>query len=100
MAYAVANAWLLTTHVVVEPSGLWVRSGLLGFGRVRHIPVDDIDDITINVGSRAGSRSYHDIKIQRVDGKLVHAGRAIRDRREAEWLIERMWRGLGLEGRP
>ncbi|NIR44239.1 MAG: hypothetical protein GWN99_08935 [Gemmatimonadetes bacterium] len=98
IGYAVVTAWLLTTHVIAEASGIWIRSGLLGFGGVRHIPADDIDDITLDIGSRAGNRSYYDIKIQRANGKRVYAGRAIPDRREAEWLIERMRNGLGLEG--
>jgi hypothetical protein len=79
-----------TTHVICEDSGIWVKSGLLGFGRIRHIPVDDIDDITHKIGMHVGKRPYYDIKIERTDGKTVYAGRAIRDKREAEWLIERM----------
>jgi hypothetical protein len=97
LGHAVVASWLLTTHIVSEPSAIWVRSGVLGFGRIRHVPVEEIDDIVLKIGMQAGNRPYYDIKIMTDNGKKVNAGSAIRDKREAEWLIERMWRGLDVE---
>jgi hypothetical protein len=97
LAYGVASAWLGTTHVVCEHTGIWVRSGILGFGRIRQVPADEIDDIDLKIGMHVGKRPYYDIKIVRSSGKSVHAGRAIRDKREARWLVERMASALDLE---
>lgn len=97
LGYAVVASWLLTTHIVAEPSGIRAKSGVLGFGRIRQVPLNEIDDIVLKIGMQAGNRPYYDIKIVRDSGKKVKAGSAIRDKREAEWLIETLWRGLDVE---
>jgi hypothetical protein len=40
-------------------------------------------------------RLYYDVEIRRNDGKKVVAGRAVRDKREAEWLAATIKRALG-----
>jgi hypothetical protein len=97
LAYAVMVGWFLTTHIVSEPSGIWVKSAVLGFSRIRRVPIAEIEDITLKIGMQAGHRPYYDIKIVRSTGRDVTAGHAVRDKQEAEWLIGRMWNGLGLK---
>jgi len=92
--FAVFQAWLGTTRVVLTPSEARVRYGPLG--RTRTVEADDIDDVTLKVGMQAGKRPYYDIQIVKRDGKKLYCGRSIRDKREAEWLVERMKEALAL----
>ena len=97
LAMVVLGAWFATTHVVVDSSGLSIKYGMLGLGHRKTVAADDVEDITLAIGMRAGNRPYYDIRVVRLDGKKVPAGGSIRDKREAEWLVERIWKGLDIE---
>jgi hypothetical protein len=45
----------------------------------------------------SGNTVYYDIRLVRRDGVRLHAGSSIRDKSEAEWLVEQMKTRLGLE---
>jgi hypothetical protein len=92
LLFAVFQAWLGTTHVALTPSEARVRYGPLG--RTRTVKADDIDDVTLEVGMQAGKRPYYDIRIVKSDGKKLYCGRSIRDKLEAEWLVEKMKEAL------
>ncbi|UCC81777.1 MAG: hypothetical protein JSW46_12295 [Gemmatimonadota bacterium] len=92
--FAVFQAWLGSTRVVLTPDRAHVSYGLLG--RTRTVEADDIDDVRLKIGMQAGNRPYYDIQIVKSDGKKVYCGRSIRDKREAEWLAERMREALEL----
>jgi len=90
----VFQLWLGSTRVTLTPDAARVVYG--PFGRCRTIAADDIDDIVLKIGMQAGKRPYYDIQIARADGKKLYAGRSVRDKREAEWLVETMAEALGL----
>jgi hypothetical protein len=91
---AVFQAWLGSTRVALTPDQARISHGPLG--RTRTIPAGDIDDVTLKIGMQAGNRPYYDIQIVNSDGKRVYAGRSIRDKQEAEWLLEQMRQALEL----
>ncbi|UCC72772.1 MAG: hypothetical protein JSV86_20860 [Gemmatimonadota bacterium] len=91
---AVFQLWLGSTRVVLTHGAARISHSPLA--RTRTISADDIDDVTLKIGMQAGNRPYYDIQIVRSDGKKLYAGRSIRDKREAEWLVERMKEALGL----
>ncbi len=98
LAYALLGVWLGTTRVIVTSSAAEVCRGLLGLGLTRRIAVDDIEDVILNIGMQSGSTAYYDIRLVLRDGKQLHAGSSLRDKREAAWLVEQMKTRLGLEG--
>lgn len=87
--------WLQRTTVVAGPDHLRVRHSILGLGRNREFRSADVEDITLPIGMQSGSTPYYDIQVRLRDGGKVKAGGAIRDKREARWLVERVWEGLG-----
>lgn len=92
--FAVFQAWLGSTRVVLTPDEVRVSYGPLG--RTRRVDADHIDDVVLKIGMQAGNRPYYDIQIVKSDGKKVYCGRSIKDKREAEWLVERMNEALEL----
>jgi hypothetical protein len=42
--------------------------------------------VTTRIGYQQGTTPFYDISIDTTAGKRVAAGRAVRDKREAEWL--------------
>ncbi|KPK80965.1 MAG: hypothetical protein AMS25_08235 [Gemmatimonas sp. SM23_52] len=62
----------------------------------RHV-IHEIDDIVLKIGIQSGNTAYYDIRFVRRDGVQLHAGSSVRDKREAEWLVEQMKTRLGLE---
>jgi hypothetical protein len=93
---AVLSLWFGTTRVALTPSEAEVSHSTLGLGRTRTVPADDIDDIGLKIGMQVGNRPFYDIQIIKTNGKKVPAGSAVRDKREAEWLVEQMKEALEL----
>jgi hypothetical protein len=58
------------------------------------VPAHNIDDVTLKIGMQAGNRPYYDIQIVKRDGKKFFAGRSIKDKQEAEWLMEQIREAL------
>jgi hypothetical protein len=81
---------LVNAHTVA------VASGYLSPGRERSLAASEIADISTAIGMQAGSTPYYDLVIVRKGGKKVIAGRALRDKREAEWLAITLKNALGL----
>jgi hypothetical protein len=74
-----------------------IASDYLAPGRERTISAADIADVTIKIGMQAGSTPYYEVVIVRKDGKRVVAGRSLRDKREAEWLVGTLKAAMGLQ---
>jgi hypothetical protein len=72
-----------------------ITQGFLGLGRTRHIPATDVLDIATHTSMQANARYYADLALVRRSGGRVVLGRAIREKREAEWLADRLLRALG-----
>jgi hypothetical protein len=90
----VFQLWLGSTRVVLTPDEARVSYGPLG--RTRRVQADDIDDVTLKIGMQAGKRPYYDIQIVKSNGKRLYSGRSIKDKQEAEWLVEQMKEALEL----
>lgn len=95
LAMAAANLWFGTSQVLATGSGLEITQGFLGLSRTRRIPAGEIEDITTRTVMQANARYYADLMVALRAGGRAALGRAIRERREAEWLADRLLRALG-----
>ena len=91
----VLDLWLRVTTVVAANGSLTVASGYVMTGAERTLPASAIQDVTTRIGMQAGTRPYYDIVVNTRDGKKVIAGRALRDKREAEWLAATIKQAVG-----
>jgi hypothetical protein len=89
--------WLRVSRVAAGNGSLTVASGYLAAGDGRTLPASAIDDVTTRITMQAGARPYYDIVVTTKDGKKITAGRAVRDKREAEWLAARIKQALGVK---
>jgi hypothetical protein len=90
------DQWLGVSRVTADRGTLSIERGYVVPGRAHVIEGGRIADITTKIGMQAGSRPYYDIVIVRKDGKRMTAGRGLRNKREAEWLVERLKIAVGL----
>jgi hypothetical protein len=88
--------WLGVSRITATAGSLLVASGLGEAARERSVATSSIADVTTAIGMQAGATPYYDVVVQQKDGKKVVAGRAVRDKREAEWIALTIKRGLGL----
>jgi hypothetical protein len=100
LIFGTLQIWLGVSRVTVDAGTLSVATGYLAPGRERRLALGEIADVSIAIGMQAGSRPYYDVVILRKNGKKVIAGRALRDKREAEWLAATIKSALGLESKP
>lgn len=92
---AAANLWFGTSRILANTDGLEITQGFLGLGRTRLIPADQVREITTQTGMQANARYYSDLALQLQGNRRLVLGRAIREKREAEWLADRLLRALG-----
>lgn len=92
---AAANLWFGTSQILATLDGMEITQGFLGLGRTRHVPAADVLDIATHTSMQANARYYANLALVRRSGGRVILGRAIRERREAEWLADRLLRALG-----
>ena len=100
LLYMVLQVWFGTSTVVVNRSGLRVRSGLFGGGKFQEIAAAEISSIEALIRSQQGGATgtpFYDILLTKTDGKKVTLGQTLRDKQEAEWLVEQMKNNLGLQ---
>jgi hypothetical protein len=100
LVFGLLQLWLEVSQVTVDAGTLTVATGYLSPGRERRLTVGEIADVSTAIGMQAGSRPYYDVVIGRKNGKKVIAGRAVREKREAEWLAMTIKSALGLESKP
>ena len=98
LLFFVIQLWFSTSHLVVDHNSLVMTNGLLGLGRTRTIPASDITGITTTIGMTAGTTVYRDLQILCGTGRKLTVARAIRDPRQAEWLVAELARALGRPG--
>jgi len=102
LLWITAQLWLGTTRVVIGSGGLTVQSGLLGVGKVRQIPLAEIETISDKISAQQGGATgtpYYDIELNLRDGKKVTLGRMVRDKHETKWLVEEMRRLAGVQAK-
>jgi uncharacterized membrane protein YedE/YeeE len=94
LTVAVLDLWLEVSRVTVRAGTLAWASGYLAPGRETTLRASEIADVTTAIGMQAGSTPYYDITVVRRNGKKVKVGNAIRNKPEAEWLVETIKRQL------
>jgi hypothetical protein len=100
--YLVLQMWFGTSIVIVNTGQLRVRSGLFGRGKWQEVLVSDISAIDAVIRSQQGGASgtpYYNIELIENDGRKITLGETIRDKEEAEWLVNEMRRHLGLQSK-
>ena len=96
---AAVDLWFSTTRVVIGAGKVKIRRSTLGVASTKEIPFSEIEEVKLSIGMQQSktatqsAKAYYDIEIHRKFGKKVKAGRNIRNKREAEWIVEQM-RGL------
>jgi hypothetical protein len=95
LIYMTLQLWFAVSRVTVNASTVAVASGYLFPGSENTLTTSEISDVSTAIGMQAGSTPYYDLVIALKNGKKVIAGRAVRDKREAEWLAITMKKTLG-----
>jgi hypothetical protein len=98
----VADLWFGSTTVTIGAGTVRRRHGMFGLGSTRVIPCQIINSLDLHIGMQSSGRSgipYYDLRATFTTGKHKHLGDGIRNKRHAEWLIERMRQEIGLGAR-
>jgi hypothetical protein len=103
MLYITIQMWFGTTRVVIGGGLLSLQDGLLGGGKVRQFRCADIQSINTKITAQQGGATgtaYYDIQMS-VPGRTmkVTLGRTLRNKHEADWLVERMRTLVGLKSK-
>ena len=97
---AAVDLWFSHTRVVIESGKVKITRSTLGFSSTKEIAISEIDQVKLNIGMQQSqtatqsARAYYDIEIHPKSGKKFKAGRNIRNKREAEWLVDQMRRRI------
>jgi len=86
LVYFTLQAWLGVTRVMAGDGQVAVATGWLMPGRERTLRAAEIAGVTARIGYQQGNTPFYDVSIETTAGKRIVAGRAVRDKREAEWL--------------
>jgi hypothetical protein len=89
------DLWMGVSRVTVDRGMLTLATGYLHPGRERAVSASEISDVKAIMAMKSGSTPYYDIAVIRKSGKKLRAGRAVRDKREAEWLAGIIKRAMG-----
>jgi hypothetical protein len=88
--FGLIHMLLWSTRVTITPQEVRLESGIGPWRRLTVIPRAEVAEFKLAVGMQAGRRAYHDIHLHRTTGKIVTLASALADKREAEWLLDRM----------
>ncbi len=90
MIYVVLLMWLGHSRIRVGRERIVVTSGLAFLTRSASMPAASFADVSVKVGMRSGNTPYYDLALVDDGGKKLKAGSSIKDKREAEWLADRI----------
>lgn len=97
--YATIDAWLGTRRVRVRPGMLRVTHKILGLGGTSEHRADEVEGFSLEMSGRMGSTPYYDLAVKRRGKrKPTPLAGGIRDKREAEELLELVRRSFGAAG--
>jgi hypothetical protein len=94
LLYFALQAWLGVTRVTAGDGQVTIATGWLVPGRERTLRAAEIAGVTTRIGYQQGNTPFYDISIDTTAGKRVAAGRAVRDKREAEWLAATIMKAI------
>lgn len=86
MLIAVLDMWMGVSRVTVDAGTVTLATGYLWPGKERTFRASEIADVSAIMAMRSGRTVYYDVVLVKPNGKKIRAGRAVRDKREAEWL--------------
>lgn len=95
LVFGMLDLWFGTTRAVIDPRGVKVSRRYLGLGTTRDVPSEEIEGFELKIGMQNNRTLYYDIHIRLRDGKKQRVGPEIREKREAEWLLEAMRESFG-----
>jgi hypothetical protein len=90
----VISLWFGSARVRVGHGEIAIRSGILGVGRTRRIPVGEVEEIKPRIGLQTNATPFYDIKIVCRNGRTRTAARWIRSKQEAGRLAAAMMQAL------
>lgn len=88
------DLWLQVSRVTADAGTLTWAVGYLSPGRERTLHGPEIADVIASIGMQAGTTVYYDVTVVRKNGKKIKVGHSVRDKREAEWLAERIRKAI------
>ena len=94
LVWVTVAAWLGVSRVTVGDGTVTVGRGLLAPMREERMAAPEVAEVVTRIGMQVGGTPYYDLVLVRKDGRKVPAGRAIRDKREAEWLADTLREAL------
>ena len=95
-AWASVVLWFGASRVTIGDGSVTVARGLFTPMREQRMGVGEVAQVATRIGMQAGGTPYYDLMLIRKDGRKVPAGRAIRDKREAEWLADTVREALSV----
>ena len=99
LLYFTVQMWLVTSRVMIGGGLLKLQNGLLGSGKVQQFSCTEIESITTKITAQQGGATgipYYDIQMA-LRGRTMNIalGRTLRNKHEADWLVEEMQRLAG-----
>ena len=88
--------WLGIAVVTADGDRVTVARGLLFASGRRQYDARSLTDVHVKVGMQSGNTPYYRIMFTDRVGKKIRAGWGIRDKREAEWLAQRLRDAVGI----
>jgi hypothetical protein len=95
----VCELWFASTTVSIGEGTVSRRITMLGMGGTRVIPFHAIKKLDLHISMQSTGRSgtpYYEIRATLDTGKRKHLGFGIRNKRQAEWVVDRMRKEIGL----
>jgi hypothetical protein len=90
-----AALWFGRATIEAGREGLTITTGVGPFSRTRSFAASEVARIVPKIGMTAGNRAYFDLRAVFVDQSSVGAGSGLSDRRQAEWVADRIMKALG-----
>jgi hypothetical protein len=93
LVYLTLDLLFGSSLVRIGADGVTIQQRLLLFRSEQRLPGADISDVRLKIGMQSGSgagQPYYNLEIVTRDGKSITAGKYLRSKREAEWLVSRI----------
>lgn len=87
---ACLSLWFGSTRTRLDGEGITVTSRVFGVGSSKVISARDVEALDLSIGMQSGKTPYYDIVARCRGGRKVSLGSAVRDKREAERLVDEM----------
>jgi hypothetical protein len=96
VVYIVLDLWFYRSVAEASPLGLMLQGGLFGIGRTRLIPMEDIQEFTLNEGMRSGTTVWNNILVALRNGKKQTVGKMITGKLAQRAVINELQTALGM----